>query len=252
MKNNLRFSVYGVFFIPVFFFFVFVSNNWIFGADARYLIYNYTMYSYHTVLLANLFVVFVWFSVLLSFSFVNTKKQSWLFIGSLFMLNLFNIRLLMPDLDNWVFILGSIPFIIYFKNNPIRISNFKITNITVGFASVVLYSLYRGFVFVNNSHVSDMTWNPSVFFMFIPSFYMLFRERKYGYLSFIIISLLLFTSGKYAAVALPMLVYSLYVDFMSSDYDYCRDRIMRKIILVSLVAFFSVPLIEMAHPIYHY
>jgi hypothetical protein len=241
-KNNKRFALISVIIIPIFYFVVFTANNWIFGHDARYL--NGLFGIYHSPLIANLFVIAVWYATLFSFTMVEDKKQNPLFIGSLFLLNLFNIRLLMPEPDNWIFLLAGMFIILYFKNNPIK--RFHINHITVGIFTVFIYFAYRGFVMVNPNGYADLTPNLLVLGYLLPTYYILAKRRQFVILTLILASVLVFPTGKYVTNSLPLLIYAIYLDFVSSEglEKLENDRIIKFLVFFSLVAFLFVPFLE--------
>lgn len=253
-KDNEKFALFAAFLIPSFYFLIFSLNNWIFGVDARYL---NLFYNYHSAWVSNAYASLVWIAVLLSFAnvgiMVGCRKQSPLFMGSLFLLNLFNIRLLMPDADNWIFLLGGILIVRYFKDNPYKIKGLNINHTFMGLLSILIYFIYRGFMMVNSAgNATDMLPNYAVFLMFIPTYYILFRKKDYNIMVFLFIMTLIFMTGKMVAVAMPIFIYSLYLDFMDMKYDFRHDRIIRIIIIFSLMAYMFVPFIELSNPMVHY
>jgi len=253
-KDNRKFSLFAVLLIPIFCFLIFSFNNWVFGVDARYL---NLFYNYHNAWVSNAFALFVWIAVLLSFACVlndmGCRKQNPLFIGSLFLLNLFNIRLLMPDPDNWVFLLAGIFIILYFKKNPFKIKGLKVDHMTMGILSILVYFIYRNFALVNVlGTATDMLPNFVVFFFFIPTYYILLRKKDYKMLAFILVLISIFMTGKLTSVALPLFIYALYLNFMECDLNLRKDRIIRIIIVFSLIAYLFVPFIEMSNPMVHH
>jgi hypothetical protein len=173
-------------------------------------------------------------------------------MGSLFLLNLFNIGSLMPEPDNWLFLLCGAIFALYFKLYPKRVWKLRIDHMFIGLASIIVYIVYRGFILVDYSTLAtDMMPNPFVFLFFIPTYYILYRLKNYKVLAFILLSTLVFMSGKYTADALPVFMYALYLGFMDKKLGLENDRIMRIIIVFSFMAFLFVPLIELAYPLPH-
>jgi hypothetical protein len=253
-KNNERLALFAVYAIPLFYYVFFTLNNWTFGADARYL---NLFADYHQAWVSNAFAVGVWYAILVSFQFAGDRlyvgcgKRA-LFMGSLFLLNLFNIRTLMPDPDNWLFLLCGIIFVIYFKLYPKKVRKLKIDHIFIGVLSVIVYTIYRGFMLVDYASIStDLMPNPVIFLCFVPTYYILLRRKDYKILLVLLVSLLLFMSGKYATNALPIMMYALYLNFMDTRHDLEHDRLVRLIILFSLMAYLFVPFLEVAYPAMH-
>jgi hypothetical protein len=262
-KSNERLALFAVFVIPLFYYVFFTLNNWTFGADARYL---NLFANYHQAWVSNAFAVAVWLAILTSFRFVNDRIISFasngfnipgcgkraFFMGSLFLLNLFNIRTLMPDSDNWLFLLCGIIFVIYFKMYPKKVWKLRVDHMFIGVLSVIVYTAYRGFILVDYASIStDMMPNPVVFLCFIPTYYILFRRKDYKILLVLLVSLLFFMSGKYATNALPILMYALYLNFMDTKHDLEHDRLVRLLIVFSLMAYLFVPFLEVAYPAMH-
>jgi hypothetical protein len=244
MRNNKNIALFSVFIIPIFYFLFFTYNNTVFGHDARFIMDNFFTL-YHSPIIANLFMVSVWFSVLFSFTFIENKKQNPLFLGSIYLLNLFNVRLLMPDPDNWIFILSGIFLVLYFKNNPIE--KLRINHITTGIFTVFMYFAYRGFSMTNLKGFADMTPNLLVFCFLLPTYYILIKKRYFVILVPILASILIFPTGKYVTNALPILIYAIYADFMSKEgLELEKDRIMRFMIIFGLGAFLFAPFLDVA------
>lgn len=241
-KNNVRFAYISVVLIPVFYFIFYSLRGEVFGYDSKYFI-NYLFSSYHSFLIANLFAVAVWFATLFSFTFVEKKRQKPLFFGSLYLLNLFNIRLLMPDPDNWIFLLSGMFLILYFKNNPIK--KLKLNNMTIGLFTIFCYLFYRGFVFVNTrGNFTDMIPNYWVFFFLLPTYYILIKSRRHILLILLLVSIFFFPSGKFTTNAIPLFIYSIYIDFMTSErLNLEHDKIIRFFILAGLISFLFAPFI---------
>ena len=255
-KSNERLALFAVYAIPLFYYAFFTLNNWTFGEDARYL---NLFANYHQAWVSNAFAVGVWYAILASFQLANRRNYNLmgcgkrpLFMGSLFLLNLFNIRTLMPDPDNWLFLLCGIIFVIYFKLHPKKFWKLEIDHIFMGVLSVIVYTAYRGFMLVDYASIStDMMPNPVVFLCFLPTYYILLRRKDYKILFVLLVSLLLFMSGKYATNALPVLMYALYLNFMDTKHDLEHDRIVRLIIIFSFMAYLFVPFIELVNPLPH-
>lgn len=242
-KDNKNFAFFSVIIIPIFYFLFFTANNTIFGHDARYL--NAIFEIYHAPWVGNLFAVAVWFAALISFTMVENKRQDALFMGSLFLLNLSNIMLLMPEPDNWIFFLSGMFLILYFKNHPIE--RLHINHITVGIFTVFVYFAFRGFIMVNPNGFADMTPNLLVLGYLLPTYYILAKKRHFVGLTLIIASILMFPTGKYVTNALPLLIYAVYLDFITTKDvgNLENDRILRLLIMMGLIAFLFTPFLEL-------
>jgi hypothetical protein len=243
-KDNKKFALIFVCVIPVLYFIVFTASDTVFGVDARY----HLQYMWHSPWIANLTAVAVWVAVLLSFTLVNTKMQNPIFIGCLFLLNFMNIRLLMPDPDNYIFFLASVFIMLFLKNSDVRIRGLKIQPWMFGFAAIFPYLAYRGFVLVNIANATDLLPTPAVLLFFLPTYYLLIKQKNYLPMVFIVCTTMLFMTGKYTTNALPPFIYSLYLGFISSDMNIEKDKIIRFLIFLSLIGFAIVAFMDVLFP----
>jgi hypothetical protein len=248
-RSNRRFALFCVFLVPIIHFIALTTNNTILGADARYL--NGLFNIYHAPWVGNAFAVAIWFAIFLSFSLVRDIKQDAPLIGALFMANWFNLRLLMPDPDNWIYLLAGTILILHFKNFPLKIytrngKDYGITNIEIGILSMLAYFFYRGFTMIGN--VSDLTPTLTAFLMFVPTYYLLYRNRRFGILALLLVATASLPTGKFVSNAMPLMIYAIYLDFVSAkEFNACeKDKIMRYILIYSFIIFMAAPFLDMA------
>jgi hypothetical protein len=248
-RSNRRFALFCVFLVPIIHFIILTANNTILGADARYL--NGLFNIYHSPWIGNAFAVAVWFAIFLSFTLVKDIKQDAPLIGALFMANWFNLRLLMPDPDNWIYLLAGTLLILYFKNNPLKIYTWNgktiaITHIEIGILSALIYFVYRNFMIFGNA--TDMTATLTAFLMFVPTYYLLYKNRRFGTLVILLVAIAIVPTGKFVSNAMPLMIYAVYLDFVSTkEFNACeKDKIMRYILIYSFIIFMAAPFLDMA------
>jgi hypothetical protein len=206
--------------------------------------------------IANATAAGVWLAVLLSFTLINDKKQNPLFIDSLFLLNFFGMRLMMPDPDAYIYILTVIMFILYVKNNPIKRLHGLINYKTIAILGMLPYFAYVKFqivVYASNTHGlfhTDMMANPFVFLFLLPTYYLLYKKRDWKSLAFVLVSIICFPSGKFVSMVLPLFLYAVYAGIVSSDMKGLEnDRILRYLIMAGFGGYLVLPYLELTSPL---
>jgi hypothetical protein len=250
--SNARYAILAALFIPAFYFLLFSANGTVFGVDARY----HLKYMWNSPWIANATAAGVWLAVLLSFTLIKDRKQNPLFIGSLFLLNFFAMRIMMPDPDAYIYLLTAIIFILYIKNNPINRFYGLINHKTVSILAMLPYFAYVNFQIVvyaanaQGTFHTDMMASPFVALFLLPTYYLLYRKRDWYSLLFILATILMFPSGKFVSMVLPLFIYALYADIVSSDMKGLEnDRILRYLIMAGFGGFLILPYLELMSPL---
>jgi len=205
-----RCILYVVCAIPLVALVVFVLNDMVYGFDGWFMVNAV----WNRTLIANMAMVAVFAAVLFSFNLVknNDTKQTAMFKGAFFLTNLFCARLLMPDIDYYLFVLISIIFIILAYNGDDKPKKDK-THLLAAAAFCGLYAAFRGFEFIGGSEsYSDMQPNPIVFLMPLPLLLLLHHNKKFRWIPILLIGILLNPTGKFVTIALFPVFYALMID----------------------------------------
>lgn len=175
--------VLAVALIPIFAASIWTAQDRIWGYDGNF--YLSFMFN-HSPLIANLCMVAVWEAILCLILWHGNQ-----YIGALFMLNIANIRLLMPDPDTYIFLLGSFIFVgfAYQRFGPI-ISSYIAIILT---ASIFLF--WR-IPFASEGAYGDLLPNPALFLAILPTYYIQLKQKQYIDAWILIWLIVLFPTGK--------------------------------------------------------
>ncbi len=233
-EKFLTISILG---IIVFWFVYFSAYNQIFGADAWY----WLKFGFKKPILANIVMVLMCLYIFLCFTQVKGKKQNPYFIASLFFLNLFSIRFMEVELDDYIFYFLAFFLILWVKNQTKKPYHKILAIGIVAFYLIVHMHLYNPFSLVLGGFETEITRNPIVFLYLIPTFYLLLENRKKKDLIFLLLYCLIFMQGKWVTNPLPVYAFSVYLDFLTGNFKY-RRSIIFLIFMFSLGVFISIPI----------
>ena len=234
-EEFLTFSIVGI----IAFWFVYLSAyNQVFGADAWY----WLKFGFKKPLYANLVMVLMCFFIFFLFTQAKGKKQNPYFIASLFFLNLFSIRFMEVELDDYLFYVFSLSLVLWLKNLFPKKPYHKLLAIgIVAFYLGIHANLYNPSSLVLSGFETEVRRNPIVFLYLIPTFYLLAENRKHKDLIFLLLYCLIFMKGKWVTNPIPVYAFALYLDFLTGDFKY-RRSIVFSIFMFSLGVFLSMPI----------
>lgn len=234
-EKFLFFSIVG---IILFWFFYFSLNNQIFGADAWY----WLKFGFKEPILANIVMVLMCFFIFFIFTQAKVKKQNPYFIASLFFLNLFSMRFMEVELDDYLFYVFAFSLVLYLKNLFPEKPYHKILALgIVAFYLLVHAGIYSPYHLITSGFETELKRNPITFLYLIPTFYLLAENRKKDFIV-LLIYCLIFMSGKFVTNPIPVYVLSIYLDFLGSENFKYRKSVVLLIFMFSLGVFLSIPI----------
>jgi hypothetical protein len=238
-RKQEYFFIAAAIFIGLLFFVVMTANHKVFTADAWY----YLSFVFQKdVAVANIFALAFWLLTLAIFTFAVEKKENPLFIGSLFLLNIFSLKFLAPDPNTFLFWTFGFCSIIIVKNFKIFDHKYY------AFALVLAYQIFHNIWIPGTSGFADTVFNPIGYIAFMPTAYLLFKNRNYKTLLLIIGLVTLFMSAKYVFEGLPILMFAFYLDFLGKDmkFDNFDYGVLGMFCTFSILLFVMTPFTEVA------
>ena len=238
-KKQEWFFILSAIGVGLLFFTVMTLNRKVFTADAWYYV-NFVFQK--DVLVANVFALAFWLLTLAIFSFASEKRENPFFIGSLFLLNMFSLKFLAPDPNTFLFWTFSFASIIIVKN--LKIFNYKV----YAFLLVLAYQIFHNIWLPVSYGFQDTVSNPIGFIAFMPTAYLLWKNKNYKTLLLIIGLIAIFMSAKYVFEGLPVLIFAFYLDFLGKDmkfnaFDYSA---LGMLCMFGILTLITSPFIEVA------
>jgi len=229
-KDNIL--VVLVAFIPIFAGAVWTSQGRVWGYDGQF--YLSFMFN-HSPLIANLCMIAVWESILCAILRFGNHT-----IGALFMLNMANLRLLMPDPDAFIFFLCSFTFLGYVYQ--------RFGNIAMSYLAIILTASI--FIFWRiplplSGAYGDLLPNPILFLAILPTYYIQAKQKQYVDALILTWIIVLFPTGKFVMIALMPLIFAVFIRAI----DRAKTEPLKigltgtMLIVFSLLAFFMFPFI---------
>jgi hypothetical protein len=223
-------------FVPFFFFFYLTVNNQIYGIDSWY----WLSFGFFKPAYANLISLFMWLSIFFFFSFVKDRKQSAFLIASLYLLNFFSLRFLEPELDDYLMYFASFSILVFLKNTNI------IDHRLFALAIVMFYSFAHGNflgLIGQNTYYTELAINPLVYLLYVPAIILLHDNKMNKILFAILLLSTIYMSVKFVSNALPILIFSAYLDLLSVEKLVIRRNILNYVLIITFIIFILQPIV---------
>lgn len=218
--------------VPIFFFIYLTINNQIFGVDSWY----WLKFGFQSIKLDNILMVGMWFFPLMLFTLFPNSKRSGLLIGAFFLLNLFSLRFLEVELDDYVMYFGSFLAIFWLKIKFPEKNFHKIFAVCVVAGYILYHSIFLSFGSYSSTIYIENLKNPANLFIILFTLYLLANNKKWKWFIFLAIYTILLPTGKMLSNPLPILVFALYLDFLT-DKEFRFDKYDKYILIFFLVSF---------------
>jgi hypothetical protein len=217
--------------IPVFAGAIWTSQDRIWGYDGNF--YLSFMFN-HSPLVANLCVIAVWEAIFCTLLRFGNQP-----IAALFMLNMTNIRLLMPDPDVFIFFLCSFTFLgfVYQRFGKVAMSYLAIL------LTLSIFLFWRIPLPMSGAY-GDLLSNPILFMAILPTYYIQLKQKQYIDALILTWIIVLFPTGKFVMIAMMPLIFAVFLRAI----DRAKTESLKigtigiMLIVFSLVAFFMFPL----------
>jgi hypothetical protein len=219
--------------VPFIFFAILTLNNKVFGSDAWYWLQAQSFPA--KPVFFNIISVAMWFYVIFLFSFAENKKQNWIFIACLFLLNLFSLRFLEVEFDDFIFYNFSFVFILIAKRYDVH----KLLSLLIISVWIILHIS----VFYLPTNYSELILTPVAIIFIMPTIFLLLLNRKWKDLAILIVLAIVFMSGKFVSNYLPLFVFAVYLDFLTKN-DFKHIMGLSLLFLVMFYMVFTVVLTQ--------
>lgn len=240
-KYQTVYSIIGL--IAPLIFFVYLSvKGQTYGVDSWYHITKV----FQTPLAANAYAYFTYILIFGLFLIIPKRKHNALFIGSLFMLNIWHHRFLEPEVTDYIFIYPSLISIsvaaILHDRIPEKIRpyfNYK----TIALAGVMGYMILRGWMplhpyLITDPHPENIV-QFSVLFGLLPIISLLAWNRRWPDLAIVTGLFLMWPSAKFVLSALYFYGFAVHIDLMRrSDFRYPKHLVTA--LMIFFVSYISI------------
>lgn len=179
--------------------------------------------------------------------FPNPKRSGWL-IGALFLLNTFSLRFLEVELDDYLMYCFCFLISFWLKSKFPERNFHKIFALSVVIAYVSYHIIPNFSEYISPANArnpfTENARNPLSIFMILPTLYLLFKNRKWGWLGFMILFYLVLMSGKMLSNPIPILAFALYLDFLTDrEFKYRRSD-LTFFFIIFLIWHLAIPIQE--------
>ena len=195
--------------LPLFFVSYFMYHDQVYGVDSWYWLKVTHLEPFHFYTLS----ILMWFSVYMYFMLSEGKLTSKILIASLFLINLFSLRFLEVEFDDYVFYLLSFTIILFcdkFFGSKFR----KVFSILI----VLFYvTVHKTAFFFGSNYIAELWRTPITFAYILPSIFLLFENRMYKEMVTLLLLVFIFMTPKFVTNALPVLIFSFFLDLVKKD-----------------------------------
>jgi len=184
--------------IPIFAGAIWTAQNRVWGYDGQF--YLSFMFN-QSPLIANICMIAVWEAV-----FCLILGHGNRLIGALYMLNMANMRLLMPDPDAFIFFLCSFVFLNFAYQRYGKVAMSYMAIILTG----SIFIFWRIPLPLEGAY-GDLLPNPALFFAILPTYYLQIKQKQYIDTWILIWLIVLFPTGKFVMISMMPLIYAVFV-----------------------------------------
>jgi len=154
-------------------------------------------------------------------------------------MNLFSIRFLEPELDDYIMYAFTFPVLVFLKKRGIN-------PILFAFPLVIFYAIFHGSLGIGlmgfgEHYYLEISRTPTVYFYILPALYLLYTNKRFLELILLLILSTIWMTPKYVTNALPILVFASYLNLKDIKFN---EGIIGTFLGLFLFAMIIFPIIE--------